>query len=77
MVLQAELKDAPLRWNNVCIHFGVSEFGGSINQLGMPSCDTRELGPTFVGLATSDARKGTICLATIDEAKALAKELGQ
>lgn len=54
-----------------------AEFGGQKNQFGMAAADTRELGPSFLALALNkDARKGTICLATIEDAKALTKELG-
>jgi hypothetical protein len=28
LVLAAELNETPLRFNNVCIHFGVASFGG-------------------------------------------------
>jgi len=59
-VLAAETADNKVRVNSFCIHFGVAEFGGKKNQIGLDAVDTRELGPFFVNLSKNEKIKGKI-----------------
>jgi hypothetical protein len=76
MVLAAELADNPLRFINVCLHFGVSHFGGDKNQIGMPSVGSERFGVLFPALASDKSKqRGTLCTNTIEEVEALVKAL--
>ncbi len=68
MALNAELKDTPLRYTTVCLHFGVSHFGGDKNKLGLPGIDTEKFGPIFVAIAQSK-HTGLLCLKSPDDVK--------
>ena len=63
-VLVAETAADKVRVNCFCIHFGIAEFDGKKNQMGMDSVDTREVGPWFVGLIKNDKLKGKVLCGT-------------
>jgi NAD(P)-dependent dehydrogenase (short-subunit alcohol dehydrogenase family) len=73
--LAKEFESAAVRVNTACIHFGVSEFDGSKNQLGFPAADTRRLAPVYLTLAASNKRGLVQCLPAIEDAEALAHSL--
>ena len=71
IVLQADSKNFQgdlVHVYTVCIHFGVADFGGAKNQLGMESVDTRKLGPFFANLAASKRASEHICLEKVENA---------
>ncbi len=73
-VLTAELKDDPLRFINVCLHFGVATFGVAKNQLGMPAVSTERFGALFPVLTSEkNTQRGTLCTNTIEEVEAIIK----
>jgi len=75
LTLFKEYENAAVRVNVCCIHMGVAEIGGSKNQLGFPSGDTRRLGPTLLSIAASKSKGKQICLNTMEDAEAVAHSI--
>ena len=76
MVLTAELQNDPLRFNNVCLHFGVAPAGQATNQVGMPAVSVDDFGELFPAIASEKStQRGTLCVTKLEEVAEFVKNI--